>query len=713
MKKLTQKLVDSVVLPRQKCVILRDTELKGFGLRVSPNSRSYVVEARVNGKSKRLTVGRADLLSVEEARNKAIAMLAQMTTGTDPQEENRKLEASTITLGEVLDHYLTVQRLRPGTVVGTRRLINKHLRSWLGKSLTSITPEMVQTRHNELGAIGQSTANTVIKKLGTLINFAANNCGLVMENPVMIMNKNRAWFKLIKSPVVIPDHQLPAWYAAVSSLKQTKVRDFFLLLLFTGLRRTEALTLRWSDIDFESQTLTIRPELSKNFCEHKLPLNDFLLALLTERKAKCNGSIWVFPRSRFPEQHMSNPQDAVAFVAKYSGVRFSPHSCRRSFATIASRMGIPHPIVRKLLNHSQVPDLTCQYIIIGTECLREPMQRISEKLLELMGCAADAWLPNENVSTKRSIKVPTLAEVMRQYMLSKSLRLTTQTNYEKSIRVDLGDWLPLEITAITEPMIEQRKQELVLRKSAVTVNLTFGVLRALLNFAAATYETPIGRPVIARNPVRNLKRYGEDSCKQSKIDDELLPKYYAAAKAIKWTTSRDYMLFVLLTAMHKNEAATLEWSDVDFDLGVINIRSSITRNGRGYCLPLSAFLRDFLNQRQLVTGKSKYVFPGRADRGHLRSSQLAIAEIGAAMGQKFVLEDLRRTFAHSAIQTGVPLHMIKQLMNHRGVRDSFERMVNEDIEQLKEAMERVSARLLGLMKCSMDDWCGTKSEQVG
>jgi len=70
------------------------------------------------------------------------------------------------------------------------------------------------------------------------------------------------------------------------SLKSAMVRDYLLLLIFTGLRRTEAITLKWSDIDFGEQTLTVPAEISKNHREHKLPLSDFILTLLAQRKAR-------------------------------------------------------------------------------------------------------------------------------------------------------------------------------------------------------------------------------------------------------------------------------------------------------------------------------------------------------------------------------------------------------------------------------------------
>src|SRR5579883_2237470 len=98
MKKLTQKLIDSIALPRQGQQIIRDSQLKGFALRLTPGSMAYIVEARINRKSKRITICRADLVPLEEAKRKAIPLLAQMTSGIDPQVEKQKQEASQITL---------------------------------------------------------------------------------------------------------------------------------------------------------------------------------------------------------------------------------------------------------------------------------------------------------------------------------------------------------------------------------------------------------------------------------------------------------------------------------------------------------------------------------------------------------------------------------------------------------------------------------------
>jgi len=86
-KSITQKFVESLPLlhPNQKQVIIRDSQLKGFGIRLTRGGSFFVVEGRVNGKTSRLTVGKTELLSVEEARKRAIKLLSQMADGIDPK----------------------------------------------------------------------------------------------------------------------------------------------------------------------------------------------------------------------------------------------------------------------------------------------------------------------------------------------------------------------------------------------------------------------------------------------------------------------------------------------------------------------------------------------------------------------------------------------------------------------------------------------------
>lgn len=90
---ITQDFVQNVVFPpsRENQILYRDSKLIGFGLRVTPrSSKSYFVEARVNGKTRRVTMGRAEFFSIEEARDEAVRLLRQMHNGITPMTLRRK-----------------------------------------------------------------------------------------------------------------------------------------------------------------------------------------------------------------------------------------------------------------------------------------------------------------------------------------------------------------------------------------------------------------------------------------------------------------------------------------------------------------------------------------------------------------------------------------------------------------------------------------------
>ena len=178
---------------------------------------------------------------------------------------------------------------------------------------------------------------------------------------------------------------MPAWFEAVYDLKKPEnqesfhiVADFLLVLLFTGLRRQEAAQLLWKNVDLKDRTLLI-PD-PKNHEPLNLPLSDFLIDLLTERKELAvNG--YVFP-GRDGEGYLIEPKRQIQKVIEQSNVQFTIHDLRRTFITIADSLEISAYAIKRLVNHKMKDDVTAGYIISDIERLRGPMQRITDSLLE-------------------------------------------------------------------------------------------------------------------------------------------------------------------------------------------------------------------------------------------------------------------------------------------------------------------------------------------
>ncbi|MBC8000589.1 MAG: integrase family protein [Leptolyngbya sp.] len=393
MPKLTKMFISNIQPPEKGQVIYRDSILQGLGLRVTPKSMSYIVEGRVNGSFRRISLGKERQLTPTNARKKAMKVLSTMASGKDPAAEKAKKKLRGATLQEVLDHYFSVRILKPNTVRAYRSMLPRCLGDWLHLPVVAITRDMVEQRHLSLrrptkqGTSGEAQANTVMRMLGTLLNFAAANYEIdgkpiILVNPVKRLSNNRRWYPHRRRQSIIPDHKLPAWYAAVMELRHQKVKDYLMLLLLTGLRRTEGASLRWEDIDFQSKVLTVRAELAKNGNEHRLPLSDFLYQMLHRRYLNRADSEYVFP-GQGGKHHMVDSDHVIEGVAEKADCPFILHDLRRTFLTVAERLALSYVVLKKLANHSGRNDTTFGYIVVDVERLREPMQKITNEFLRL------------------------------------------------------------------------------------------------------------------------------------------------------------------------------------------------------------------------------------------------------------------------------------------------------------------------------------------
>jgi integrase len=166
-----------------------------------------------------------------------------------------------------------------------------------------------------------------------------------------------------------------------STRKSAALRDYFLLIIFTGLRREEAASLTWNQVDLKAKTLTIVD--TKNHFPHVLPLSDFLFNLFTIRKNHA-VSEYVFPGDG-RTGYIIEPRKVMKKIIEKSDVSFTLHDLRRTFITVAERLDISAYALKRLLNHKMNHDVTAGYIVMDVERLREPMQMISNHLLKLMG----------------------------------------------------------------------------------------------------------------------------------------------------------------------------------------------------------------------------------------------------------------------------------------------------------------------------------------
>lgn len=398
--KLTKRFVERAPVPDRDNghatqAFYRDDDLKGFALRVtSAGAKSYVLERRIKGRVRRMTLGKCKDLSLAKARRKAERLIGEIADDQDPIANRKRSELERVTLAQVLNDYLATRKdLKPRTVEDYRIVIQWGFGDWLTRPLLGISKVGVRKRHTLLGKRSPARANNAFRVLRALFNHAIaqyedeDGEAVFVVNPVSVLGHTRAWYRIERRDRYLRDHELHRWFVASKTIENDATRDYLHLLLFTGLRKNEGLRLRWADVDLQDGTLRI-PD-TKNRVPHVLPLSDFLLQMMARRIEAKTGP-WVFPASN-PERHLVEPRRAIERITRTSGVVFSCHDLRRTFVTVAERLDLPAFALMRLINHKRfLSDVTAGYIGSDVDRLRGPMQAVADYLQRQCGIAEGA-----------------------------------------------------------------------------------------------------------------------------------------------------------------------------------------------------------------------------------------------------------------------------------------------------------------------------------
>jgi integrase len=387
---LTKTVVDKTPLPASGQLFLRDPNLKGFGVRIMASGiRSFIVEKRINGKVRRVTLGRYGELTCEQARKEAVKLLGQLAMGHNPIAERERERMRALTMEQVFADFAKARSLKERTLYDYGRLVEVAFAAWKKRPLVAMTRSAVLKLHQELGdQRGEAYANLAMRFLRSLFNFAiaqyedAFGRPLMTDNPVLRLTQTRAWYHAERRQTVIKVWELCPWYAAVNALRSeapgeaSTVADYLEFLLYTGLRRQEAARLTWEDVDLKDRTIRIAD--TKNRVPHVLPLPEVLITLLQRRREEArNGYVFT---GEGPQGFLVEPKRGVTKVVAASNVSFTLHDLRRTFITIAEGLDIAPYAIKRLVNHKMRNDVTAGYIVSDVERLRAPMQKIADFL---------------------------------------------------------------------------------------------------------------------------------------------------------------------------------------------------------------------------------------------------------------------------------------------------------------------------------------------
>lgn len=387
--KLTQRVIEKLPAPdlSGRQVLHWDTDLRGFGVLCSgkTNAKTYVVQRDLpDGRTRRVTVAPTNVIPLDEARRRAEATLADLYRGLDPKTPAKAI----LTLRSVLEDYLTSRALRKTTVEEYRRGVERHLKIWLDRPLKDITPELVEARHRAIASEiqaagrhnGESTANGVMRSLRFLWNYAADRDSDLPTNPVRRLK--RQWYQERRRERVVRTEEMPRFYQGLLNLPNPVARDYLMLLLFTGLRRREAASLRWEHIDLSERVIRLPAANTKAGRKLDLPMTDVVYELLAARRGIGRDGPFVFSADS-ASGHIEEPAYPLEQIATSTGIRVSAHDLRRTFVTVAESADISPLALSALVNHSLGRDVTSGYVVMTAERLRQPAQRVADQLKRL------------------------------------------------------------------------------------------------------------------------------------------------------------------------------------------------------------------------------------------------------------------------------------------------------------------------------------------
>ena len=410
--KLTQSAVKALpyVQPgdKKRQHLYFDTELKGLGVCVGAKAKTFFVQRDINGKSVRTTIGRYGVYAVEQAREEARELLMKMSKGINPNED-RTDPALTVTLRDGLALHLKSMKAKGRSTRTTEDYeyrMTRYLSDWMNRPLASITRTEARQRHHQIaediaagkyatvtpkngkaytkernGDSGRYQANSVFRVFRAIYNRVAREHEGMPDNPCIAVD----WYREEERDAAVAEKHLARWHTDVQDMDNPIRRDYLLFVLFTGLRRGSAASVKWKEIDLENRVLFVpNPKGGKDRAFH-LPLSDYLVDLL-KRRQECELTQTIFPKSPyvFPAEsesgHISEPKVKLS-------VSFSVHGLRHTFITQAYQLGIPEPVIQVLVNHKvsarSSRKITRNYYTPDQEYLRGPMQQITDRLRAL------------------------------------------------------------------------------------------------------------------------------------------------------------------------------------------------------------------------------------------------------------------------------------------------------------------------------------------
>ena len=374
----TERRIASLIPPRNaKRAYYYDDAVRGLAVAVARGGKKvYLLYRFVNGRPERIAIAPCGDLSVQQARARAMEMNAAIVQGKNPAAERRAVRDE-MTIGELFRKFLD-EYAKPNLRAKTCRNYESmwsHLHSWELRKISGVRRADVIQLHARLGkTIGKIQANRVIELLCAMWNRARKDWEWEGNNPATGIA-----FKERKRSRFIDGSELPAFFRSLAEELNSTIRDYILVSLLTGARRSNVQEMRWDEINWRGAVWTIPAAKAKSDEDIAVVLTPVVLDILEQRKAS-SLSPWVFPGSG-KTGHLVEPKTAWKRILNRAGLTdLRLHDLRRTLGSWQAATGASLPIIGKSLGHESL-EATKVYARLNLDPVRESVNRAQQAML--------------------------------------------------------------------------------------------------------------------------------------------------------------------------------------------------------------------------------------------------------------------------------------------------------------------------------------------
>lgn len=384
MSKLTKRFVDSLK-SADRDYIAFDDEVKGFGVRVLRTGvKTYLVQYRTGGRTRRVKIGRHGVLTADQARGRAKELLGAVAGGDNPAQAISDHRTAP-TVATVCDRFIrdhVEQRLKPTTLRDYKAAIHRLIKPELGTfKIVDVTRTDVAKLHHKLRETPYQ-ANRAVGLLSKLFNLCevwglrpdgSNPCRHVRKYP----ERRRETFL---TPEELRNLGKVLSRVEADGSNSRYIVAAFRLLILTGCRLREIQMLKWSYVQDRYICL---PDSKTG--ARRIPLTPDAIEVL-ENLPRVQGNEYVIVGDVEGQcvTDLEKPWRRIRGLAKLDHVRI--HDLRHTYASNAVKQGLDISMVGKLLGHSQIQS-TMRYVHLADDAVRAAAARVGGSLGEAIKSA--------------------------------------------------------------------------------------------------------------------------------------------------------------------------------------------------------------------------------------------------------------------------------------------------------------------------------------